>query len=314
MQVSSVVLSVLLGHVAHAAGLCEKWSASEKAGDLNSKIVDESSGMARSKKYDVLYHTNDSGMKAEFYVSNLDGSDAKTVKIDDFTPLDPEEIGLGPCPKKPGESCIVMADIGDNLTRRKSIAFFFIEEQKTFPAKVSPDFVARFKYPGAPHNAEAMAVLGNGDVIVITKEMPKLGKTGLAEVFRARRAKYINAKGSPVELEKIGELDLPRITKQLGFGALVTAMSAVADGKRFAVLTYATAVEFELDLNAGNLPKPSDLKEGVHYRVVPLAPLPQQESLAYDKNDRDLFYSTEVMQRIFGFGAPAPLFKIKCAQ
>ncbi|RYZ64871.1 MAG: hypothetical protein EOP05_21405, partial [Proteobacteria bacterium] len=142
--------------------------------------------MARSKKYDVIYHTNDSGTAPVFFVTKPDGSHEQVVKIRNFTPLDPEEIAVGPCPNKMSESCVVTADIGDNLTRRKSIALFFMEEQKSFPLEVTPGFIARFKYPKEAHNAEAMAVLDNGDVVIVTKEMSKLGSTGPAQVYRAK--------------------------------------------------------------------------------------------------------------------------------
>ena len=316
IALSLALMSSQIAYPAVAAagdtGLCAKWELPQKVGDLNSKVIDESSGMARSKKYDVLYHTNDSGTPPVFFTTKLDGSGEKVIKIQDFTPIDPEEIGLGPCPNKLDSACVVVADIGDNLERRKSVALFFIEATSQFGESVKPRFIARFKYPDHAHNAEAMAVLPNGDVVIVTKEMSKLGQAGSAILFRAKLADYESKKGEPVTLTKFGEIDIVGLTKQLGFGALVTGMSVTTDAKRFALLTYATAIEFAVDLSTGNFPASKDLKEGTHYRLIPIAPLPQQEAIAYDKNDRDLFYSTEIMQRVLGFGAPAPLMKIKC--
>lgn len=294
------------------SALCVKWDVPKKVGDLNSKVINESSGMARSKKYDVIYHTNDSGTPPIFFVSKLDGSAEKVVKIKDFKPIDPEEIGLGPCPKDSKATCVVVADIGDNLEKRDSVALFFVEEIAEFGEAVSPVMTVRFKYPDHPHNSEAMAVLPNGDVVFVTKEMSKLGQTSPALLYRAKKSDYENSKGKPVTLKKFGEIDIVSLTKQLGFGALVTAMTVTSDAKRFALLTYAMGIEFQFDLSSGEFPPTKDLKEGVHYRLIPLAPLPQQESIAYDKNDRDLFYSTEILQRLLGIGAPAPLMKVTC--
>lgn len=312
-----LVLQFSFGSLASASSvsgeLCAKWDVPTKVGLLNSKVINESSGMARSKNFDVIYHTNDSGTPPIFFTTKPDGSGEKVIKVDDYTPIDPEEIGLGPCPTNPTATCIVVADIGDNLERRKSIALFFIEERAEYGDSVKPNFIARFKYPKSAHNAEAMAVLPNGDVVIVTKEMSKLGQTAPAELFRATRGDYVKAKGQPVILTKFGEIDIVGLTKQLGYGALVTAMSVTSDAKRFALLTYAMGIEFAIDLSSGKFPKPSELKEGTHYRLIPLAPLPQQESLSYDKNDRDLLYSTEILQRLLGFGTPAPLMKITCA-
>lgn len=313
MFISIALATLALKFSPAEAALCPKWAAPEKAGDLDSKIIDESSGMARSRKFDVIYHTNDSGVGPEFYVTRADGSSVQTVKIENFKPLDPEEIGVGPCPEKMSESCVVMADIGDNLSRRKSIALFFIEERAIFPKSVKPAFIARFKYPDGAHNAEAMAVLPDGSVVIFTKEMSLLGQSKPSQVFRAPLASYVKAKGEPVMLEKLGELDITALTKLSGYPALITAMTVTADAKRFALLTYGTLIEFAVDLSAPKFPAMTTLKDGIDFRVVPIAPLPQQESVTYDKNDRDLFYSTEVIQRLFGFGAPAPLMKMRCA-
>lgn len=251
-------------------------------------------------------------MGPDFYISKVDGSAVQKVKINNFKPLDPEEIGLGPCPENQSQSCLVMADIGDNLSRRKSIALFFIEEKAQFTATVNPSFIARFKYPDGAKNAEAMAVLPDGSVVIFTKEMSLLGQVTPSQIYRASLAKYVKAKGEPVVLEKIGEVDITALTKLTGFAALVTAMSVATDGKRFVLMTYGAIIEFALDLMAPKFPATASLKEGTDYRLSPVVSLPQQESVAYDKNDRDLFYSTEVIQRLFGFGAPAPLMKMKC--
>lgn len=311
-----LVLSVLAvsssGFAALSAGeLCPKWSLPSKEGELNSKIVGESSGIAVSRAADVLYHMNDSGTGPEFHVSKRDGSALTSVHIENYSPIDPEEIALGPCALTQAHTCLVIEDIGDNLKRRKSIGFFFIEEKTPFPRSVKPEFVARFQYPDGAHNAEAATVLDNGDAIIVTKELSLLGVASAAQVFRAKRADYLKATNpaKPLMLEKIGEIDLPAINLQKGLGGVATGLAAIPSGKRFTILTYTGAIEFSVDLKAAKLPSPIPT---ANRKIVPLFQLPQQESIAYDKNDRDLVYSTEIMQRIFGFGVPAPIYKVRC--
>lgn len=306
------LLALLISQSAFAVSpneLCPSWATPAKQGETDSKIVDESSGLVISRRYDSLYHMNDSGTGPEFHISKLDGSSLTGVQVEDFKPVDPEDLTMGPCAVK-SAPCLVIADIGDNRKARKDVTFVFIEELASFPRKVKPDFKAVLQYPDGSHNAESAALLDNGDLIVITKEMSVLGVAQPALVFRSKRMEYLKStKAKPAQFQKTGELDLPSINLQKGFGGIATGMTSLPDGQRFTVLTYTGAIEFSLDLKAEKLPVVTTASR----RIVPLFQLPQQESITYDKNDRDLVYSTEIPQAIFGAGQPAPIYKVKCA-
>lgn len=294
--------------VAQASNLCAKWAGAKPAGNLNARLIDESSGIAFSKSHGVLYHINDSGADAKFFISRKDGTGTIAVEIDGKKPRDTEAIGLGPCPSG-GASCIAVGDIGDNKKVRKNIEVFFIEEQPNFPSKVIPVVRVKLVYPDRAHNAEAMEILPNGDLVIVTKEEPSFGQSSVAFVFRARKQELTSTKN--ITLTKIGEIDLPSLMKNKGFGGLATAMTVSSDGKRFALLTYQNAIEFAIDLS---LEKPdfSKMVEGADYRVVTLVPLTQQESMTYDQNDRDLIYATEALQRVFPRDSGAPMMKVSC--
>ncbi|MEK7356649.1 MAG: hypothetical protein AAB250_09380 [Bdellovibrionota bacterium] len=109
------------------AALCAEWSRATEIGRFDPEKIDESSGLAVSRRFDVLYHNNDSGTGPEFWVSQRDGSNARAVKIKDYVPKDPEEIAIGICPGEKKKTCLALADIGDNTERRKNVAIFFIE-------------------------------------------------------------------------------------------------------------------------------------------------------------------------------------------
>ena len=96
------------------------------------------------------------------------------------------------------------------------------------------------------------------------------------------------------------------------WGGAVTGMAALPSGKRFTILTYSGAMEFSIDLKMAKFP--SEITKDM-WRPIPLFQLPQQESIAYDRGDRDLVYSTEIRlsQRFFGKGTPTPMYKVKCA-
>jgi hypothetical protein len=293
---------------AFASELCAKWSEATQIGSVDSKILDESSGLSISRTQDSFYHMNDSGTGPEFHMTKPDGSQLRTIQIDDYKPIDPEETTMGPCPLAKDKTCLVIADIGDNLSHRKSIAFIFLEEKNPWPAKVKPHHIARFKYPDGPHNAEAASLLENGDLIIVTKELTIIGQSASpAQVYRATHDQTL--KPDVQTLTKIGSIDVPMITKNKSLGGGVTGMAMTAANDRFALLTYTAAIEFKFDLRK---PFPKTLDD---YRVVPLFQLPQQESIAYDRGDRDLVYSTEIklVQRFLGKGQPTPLYKVKCS-
>lgn len=313
-ETAIVALATIVGSVAQAA-LCPKWDASAEIGRLEPKKIDEASGLAVSRRFDNLYFNNDSGTGPEFWVTSRDGSNARAVKIKNYVPKDPEEIALGPCPvaEKSTEkkTCVILADLGDNTKRRKNFALFFIEELEKFPGEVAPLAIARFHYPDGAHDAEAMAVMPNGDFVVVTKEGSLLKPTRPALVFRARAADVARAvKGEDVELVKFGIIDVPSLVKDKGGGGLVTAMSVASDGSRFVLLTYTEAIEILTDLSAE---KWTDVTKESS-RVVGIARLQGQECVSYDRNEKDILYSTEQVPQIFGKDQPVPLMKASCKE
>jgi hypothetical protein len=285
--------------------LCPSWKSAVEVGSLDPALINEASGLAISRDHDRLYHVNDSGDGPRFFITQKDGTQTKSVSVKDFKPFDVEELALGPCPGATG-TCLVLGDIGDNRLKRKFVELVFIREQGNFGDEVTPLARLQFEYPDRPHDAEAMAIMPSGDLIVMTKEA-RGGEARAAHLFRVSSealARALSNGGSkPVRFEKYGELSVPEIMKDKGFGGLVTGMSVTSDGTRFAVLTYDRAIEVAFDLQSGPLPKTSELETAGKISIVNLVRLPQQEAIAYDSNDRDLVYTTEVvtrLQRLFG--------------
>lgn len=308
VAVSVAVAGAAAGAAGSDAKLCAKWLPAQKQGELDSKIIDESSGLSISRAQDAYYHMNDSGTGPEFHVTKPDGTGLYSVHVEGYTPRDPEETSMGPCPLKPEKTCLVIEDIGDNHSRRKDVAFVFIEEQTPWPKSVKPELIARATYPDGAHNAEAATLLDNGDIVLFTKELDELLTTSHpARVFRLKRQDY---KNGAAKFERIGTLDIPALNKQSGLGGVATGIASTPDGRRWTILTYAGAMEFSIDLKQ----KFPEKITAEMWREVPLYVLPQQESIAYDRGDRDLVYSTEakLAQRFFGH-QPVPMYKVKCS-
>ena len=150
------------------ANWCPQWSQPKAVGYLNSDVIDEASGIEVSPlSKQRLFHINDSGDGPHFYTSDLNGNDTKTISIKGFSPVDVEDLTLGPCLDK--KSCLFIGDIGDNNKVREDIVVVLIEEKPSFDKEVSPSLTLRLKYPDGPHNAEGIAVHPNGDLYILTK-------------------------------------------------------------------------------------------------------------------------------------------------
>jgi hypothetical protein len=142
-------------------------------GEVRLDGIDEVSGVVASRRTPGLYWIEeDSGNPARIWGVDLAGNLLASVRVGDAINLDWEDIALA-------RGRIWVADIGDNLLLRPSIAVYSFPEPDPSARSVRAD-VLTLVYPDGPHNAEALFVDGKrGQVFVVTKE------AGVAEVFRA---------------------------------------------------------------------------------------------------------------------------------
>ncbi len=302
-QIVAISLTGLISSVAAAAPLCSSWSIPEDKGRLDNSVQDETSGMALSRVYPRFYMNNDSGDGPNLYVVDEKTLQPKKVSIQNYDPRDAEDLSLGPCPKSE-ETCIAIADIGDNSRKRSTIEIVFVKETATFKSSVAPVAHITAQYPDRAHNAEAFALLPNGEFLIVTKEDG--GKAGAATVFRGRT----DVDGQT--LEKIGTIDVPAITKDNLLGGIVTGMSASADGRKLLLLTYVNAIELSFDPSAKTLPTTQELAARGEIRLVKINVLPQQEAITYDRNDLDFYYTTEAERSFLIKKSKAPVLKVQC--
>src|SRR5690349_19478126 len=121
-------ISLLLAKTS-LASLCQSYAEPMVLGELKANGLDEASGIVFSQYYEKrAYHLNDSGFEKILYVSHWDGSNAKRLEIENFLPLDTEDLSLGTYQDKP--SVLNLGDIGDNLKIRPFIRVALLEEPK----------------------------------------------------------------------------------------------------------------------------------------------------------------------------------------
>ncbi|WP_332773441.1 hypothetical protein [Phenylobacterium sp.] len=267
-----------------AAGTCRTWGAAEPFGALDTKLVNEASGLDVSARFrDRLYHNNDSGDGLRFYVSGLKGEATRAVDVEGPDPRDIEELSLGPCGAK---TCLYLGDIGDNPGKRDGVVFTLVVEKKAFKDKVKPLRAVRARYPDGPHNAEAFALHPNGDLFLVTKPVDaRMTKPGPALVYRLTATQLRDGRDVQT-FAKVGEIDLPTIMAEFPFpGSIATALDISADGKRALLLTYVAALVLDFDLAKG--------LDGPH-QIVRLNTMPQQEAGAWLPDGSGFLYDTEL--------------------
>ncbi len=169
----------------------------------------ESSGVAASvRNPGVLWTHNDSGHGPVVYGiqpgSRAPGGVVARLRLRNAPASDWEDIALGPCPSPAPGPCLFVADIGDNFSRRASVALIVFEEPRldgtsgeSFDVEWS---AARVRYPDGPVDAEGVAVSEAGDLMVVTKESGSRGR-----VFLLLRDELASAlKEGPVSMRAAG--------------------------------------------------------------------------------------------------------------
>ncbi|MBW3571135.1 MAG: hypothetical protein KY467_08515 [Gemmatimonadetes bacterium] len=204
--------------------------------------VHESSGLALSGGGDALWTHNDSG-EPRLHLVGADGTARGQVRVAGATVTDWEDVSAGPCPG--GGRCLYVADIGDNQASRPGIAIYRVPEPGPGDAQTRPADALLAEYPDGPHDAEAMFVLPDGGVHVVTK-----GETGHVAVYRLPRTAR---PGTRATLERVAELRTGNVPRR----ERVTGAAAAPDGQ-WIVLRTLDALSFYRagDLATGRLAQP----------------------------------------------------------
>ncbi len=190
------------------------------------RALKETSGLTRGVLDSTLLWThNDGGNPATLYALHGDARLARTVAVAGASNADWEDIAAAPCPD--GRPCLFIADIGDNIARRKAITIYRIAEPPAGATRTEPATALLATYPGGARDAEALFALPSGDLYVVTK-----GRSGPIELFELQQG----AAGRITELRLVRQL-LPRPATN---DDRVTGAAASPDGEWVGVRTYRT--------------------------------------------------------------------------
>jgi len=207
------------------------------SGKLDPKLVPECSALFPSRRNPGVFWTlSDSGAKPVLVPVRADGSKVFTAKgyaqgvaLAGASNVDWEALAGD------DEGNLIVGDVGNNVSRRKELAFYLCAEPTPDAASVPvrkvtfawPDQTA-FPDPELAHDCEAMFLL-RGKLYLLTKHR----RDTLTDLWRAD----IPATGDRATLTKLARFDI---------GGMVTDACLSPDRTRLAVLTYRNVWVFDL--------------------------------------------------------------------
>jgi hypothetical protein len=184
--------------------------------------VHESSGAAWSPRGGGLLWTHNDSGDPELVGVDERGAERARVRLTGATVTDWEDIAAAPCA---GGHCLYVADIGDNKAERRSITIYRVPEPAPGATATAPAEALNATYPDGPQDAEAIFVLPDGTLHVVSK-----GETGPAALYRYPLPLR---PGATVMLEKVAGIS----TGALERSSRITGASASPDGRWVAVRT-----------------------------------------------------------------------------
>src|SRR5262249_36983990 len=137
---------------------CPQYDAHPKLTGRVPPVLRELSGLAASHQHVGIFWAHNDGNAPALYALRADGTVVATVPLRGVSVRDPEDIAVAPCAAGSAQSCIYLADIGDNGSRRPNDQILKVVEPERLDSTPLAPAILPFRYPDGPHDAEAMVV------------------------------------------------------------------------------------------------------------------------------------------------------------
>ncbi|WP_411825639.1 hypothetical protein [Luteolibacter sp. AS25] len=247
--------------------------------------VTEASGLAVSPTNpNFLWIINDSGNGNTVHLTGIEGEDRGAITIKGVRNRDWEDLAAFTLNGLP---YLLIADTGDNSSRRSSVFLYIIREPKlpaagkAIQGESQIAWSMEFTFEGGPRDCEAVAVdVKAGKILLLTKRTtpPELHELPLRPA----------GKGLQVT-KKIGTMrTIAPVFRLLPYGNQPTGMDISADGLLMAINTYSGVFllsrDKTIDWQEASMRQPNWL--GVHQ-------LAQAESIAISPDKKTIFLTSE---------------------
>jgi hypothetical protein len=260
------------------------------AGQLENKDIVEASGLASSHRDPgLLWTLNDGGSKPHLYAVDLTGAHRGRIKLEEARNRDWEDLASFTLDDEP---YLLVADVGDNDNRRKSVSFYVVAEPDLgvdHKVRLEPSWRVDFRYPDGPRDAEAVTVdAANERVFVLTKrDLPPV----LYEVpLRPNGDDKVTATrlGTIESLPRPRRQDIDQAPFTKDFHWQPTGMDLSPDGNLAVILTYRAVYVFRRDPGASLY----DSLTGRAYSLG-LGNFRDAESVAFSADSKSIFVTVE---------------------
>lgn len=192
--------------------------------------VIESSGAAWSARDPAVVWTINDGPDGVLYAVDTTGAPVGRVETTGPRLRDVEDLAIGPCGE---ESCLYIADTGDNGEVRDSVAIHRLVEP-AFDAESAERTVFPMRFPGGPADVEAVLVLPGERVYLVSK-----GRTEPPTLYRYPGPLTPD---STVYLERLNSIG----TRPASFTGRITGASVIPDTDLVLVRSYVALHLFRL--------------------------------------------------------------------
>ncbi len=275
-------------------------------GQIESRRLDESSGLAASQHYeDILWSINDSGSDAELFALTIRGEHVGRWSINLPTPSDWEAMDSF---QWRGKNYLLLADIGDNFATRGSVSYTILAEPDARTLKndavLQPLITQHFVYPNGPRDSEAIAVdTERGEILVLSK------RTKPPELYRLPLS-FVAANESPSQHSASEAITATYVTSLRGFVAPTRAEVDLYGGF-WEYLVMPTGMSIANDRLLVTTPEHAYLFDRTNLAQPPIRiMLPfagQREAIAFAKDRSDRAYVSH--ERRYGLRA-ADIYRV----
>jgi hypothetical protein len=197
-------------------------SAPSVTGRLPAALFEASGLAAGLADPHVIWAVADGGAPILFALDST-GAVLGRIQIDGANNHDWESLASARCG---AGNCLYIGDIGDNLRNRSTIAIYRFPEPKIASDGIVKAEKFEFTYPDGPHDAEALFLLPDEQVYIITK-----GRSEPVSVYRGSRSL---ASGPTDTLKLVQQLTASFVQ----LPEMVTGAGATPDGQWVVLRTY----------------------------------------------------------------------------
>ena len=275
---------VLLPIAAGAADDVLRFTPSRERWTVQSEALVETSGVAPSPgDGNFIWALNDGGNAPELHLLNPTGGDQGQVAVLGVANIDWEDLDSFVLD---GRSYLLIADTGDNASRRKSGVLNIVPEPDIRSGRadgvITPAWSILFRYPDGPRDCEAAAVDAREKKILL------ISKRTTPPVLYELPLIPPPADG-PIVARRLGEVALPQtVVPAIPYANQPTGLTISPDGTRAALLTYLRVLLYPRQ-------KGESWAEAFHREPVVLKAhgLEQAEAIAFSTNGKVIHVLSE---------------------